>query len=161
MNVEPLSEVGSVLIFCLSSIFEQQLEHNLKFDFNMTGDDGHDLEPLFGPGLTGLRNLGNSFVFPVLLFLLSLLVADHASLASAAISPRLSRPCFLFLPSDKLTPSQIEPTLLLALSLLTRVSNARCARLETVSSAVVTVRRRTPIRMESGKMVSNLLDSKP
>lgn len=37
----------------------QQIEHNLKFDFSMTGDDGKELEPVFGPGLTGLKNLGN------------------------------------------------------------------------------------------------------
>ncbi|UZJ55014.1 hypothetical protein CBS101457_004334 [Exobasidium rhododendri] len=42
------------------SMTELQLEQNLKFDFNMTGDDGKELVPLFGPGLTGLRNLGNS-----------------------------------------------------------------------------------------------------
>ena len=39
---------------------ELQVEQNLKFDFAMTGEDGKDLEPLFGPGLTGLANLGNS-----------------------------------------------------------------------------------------------------
>ena len=37
----------------------QQLEHNLKYDFSMTGDDGQELEPLFGQGITGLKNLGN------------------------------------------------------------------------------------------------------
>lgn len=42
------------------SMTELQIEQNLKFDFNMTGDDGKVLEPAFGPGLTGLRNLGNS-----------------------------------------------------------------------------------------------------
>ncbi|WOO84938.1 Ubiquitin carboxyl-terminal hydrolase 14 [Vanrija pseudolonga] len=42
------------------SMTELQLEHNLKFDFSMTGDDGKELEPLFGQGLTGLKNLGNS-----------------------------------------------------------------------------------------------------
>jgi ubiquitin carboxyl-terminal hydrolase 5/13 len=36
------------------------VEQNLKFDFAMTGADGKSLEPLFGPHLTGLRNLGNS-----------------------------------------------------------------------------------------------------
>lgn len=40
----------------------QQIEHNLKFDFSMTGDDGKELEPVFGPGLTGLKNLGNRCV---------------------------------------------------------------------------------------------------
>ncbi|ADV23006.1 Ubiquitin carboxyl-terminal hydrolase 14, putative [Cryptococcus gattii WM276] len=42
------------------SMTELQLEHNLKFDFSMVGDDGKELEPVFGKGLTGLRNLGNS-----------------------------------------------------------------------------------------------------
>lgn len=42
------------------SMTELQLEQNLKFDFNMTGEDGKELEPVFGPGLTGLKNLGNS-----------------------------------------------------------------------------------------------------
>jgi len=42
------------------SMTELQIEQNLKFDFNMTGDDGKELEPLHGPGRTGLRNLGNS-----------------------------------------------------------------------------------------------------
>lgn len=38
----------------------QQIEQNLKYDFSLTGDDGKALEPLFGKGLTGLANLGNS-----------------------------------------------------------------------------------------------------
>lgn len=42
------------------SMTELQVEQNLKFDFAMTGADGAELEPLFGAGLTGLRNLGNS-----------------------------------------------------------------------------------------------------
>ncbi|SJX60336.1 related to ubiquitin-specific processing protease [Sporisorium reilianum f. sp. reilianum] len=42
------------------SMTELQIEQNLKFDFNMTGEDGKTLEPVFGPALTGLRNLGNS-----------------------------------------------------------------------------------------------------
>ncbi|BGP13867.1 hypothetical protein JCM10213_002505 [Rhodosporidiobolus nylandii] len=42
------------------SMTELQVEHNLTFDFAMTGADGKDLEPLFGPGLTGFKNLGNS-----------------------------------------------------------------------------------------------------
>jgi ubiquitin carboxyl-terminal hydrolase 5/13 len=44
------------------SLTELQVEQNLKFDFSMTGEDGKDLEPLFGPGLTGMANLGNSCV---------------------------------------------------------------------------------------------------
>ncbi|KIO22723.1 hypothetical protein M407DRAFT_9788 [Tulasnella calospora MUT 4182] len=42
------------------SMTELQIEHNLNFDFSMTGDDGKSLEPVFGAGLTGLANLGNS-----------------------------------------------------------------------------------------------------
>ncbi|KAL6872235.1 ubiquitinyl hydrolase [Trichoderma longibrachiatum] len=42
------------------SLTEMQIEQNLKWDFSMTTEDGHELKPLFGPGLTGLKNLGNS-----------------------------------------------------------------------------------------------------
>ncbi|CZT14461.1 related to ubiquitin thiolesterase [Ramularia collo-cygni] len=42
------------------SLGEMQLEHNLNYDFSMMGDDGKQMTPLFGPGLTGLMNLGNS-----------------------------------------------------------------------------------------------------
>jgi ubiquitin carboxyl-terminal hydrolase 5/13 len=42
------------------SLTEMQIEQNLKWDFSMTTDDGKELKPLFGPGLTGLKNLGNS-----------------------------------------------------------------------------------------------------
>ncbi|KAG9007392.1 hypothetical protein FRB94_014419 [Tulasnella sp. JGI-2019a] len=39
---------------------ELQIEHNLNFDFSLIGEDGKALEPVYGPGLTGLANLGNS-----------------------------------------------------------------------------------------------------
>lgn len=42
------------------SLTEMQIEQNLKWDFSMTTEDGKELNPLFGPGLTGLKNLGNS-----------------------------------------------------------------------------------------------------
>ncbi|KAE8144286.1 hypothetical protein BDV25DRAFT_167187 [Aspergillus avenaceus] len=42
------------------SLMEMQVEHNLKWDFSMTAQDGQELTPIFGPGLTGLCNLGNS-----------------------------------------------------------------------------------------------------
>jgi ubiquitin carboxyl-terminal hydrolase 5/13 len=42
------------------SLTEMQIEQNLRWEFSMTTEDGKELKPLFGPGLTGLRNLGNS-----------------------------------------------------------------------------------------------------
>ena len=42
------------------SLTEMQIEHNLKWDFSMTTEDGKDMSPVFGEGLTGLKNLGNS-----------------------------------------------------------------------------------------------------
>ncbi|KAJ7217214.1 hypothetical protein GGX14DRAFT_602632 [Mycena pura] len=42
------------------SMTEMQIEHNLKYDFSLTSEDGRALEPVFGSGLTGLSNLGNS-----------------------------------------------------------------------------------------------------
>lgn len=39
---------------------ELQLEQNLNFDFSMVSDDGKQLESVSGPGLLGLKNLGNS-----------------------------------------------------------------------------------------------------
>ncbi|KAI5284786.1 hypothetical protein KEM54_001072 [Ascosphaera aggregata] len=41
------------------SLVELQIEQNLKWDFSMTAD-GQEAEPLYGPGFTGLKNLGNS-----------------------------------------------------------------------------------------------------
>ncbi|KAH0826369.1 hypothetical protein J3R83DRAFT_5331 [Lanmaoa asiatica] len=38
----------------------QQIEQNLTFDFSLTAEDGSALKPIFGPGTTGLSNLGNS-----------------------------------------------------------------------------------------------------
>lgn len=42
------------------SLTEMQVEQNLLWEFSMTTEDGKELTPLFGPGLTGLKNLGNS-----------------------------------------------------------------------------------------------------
>lgn len=41
---------------------DQQIEHNLNYDFSLTGEDGKALEPVFGPGFTGVSNLGNRWV---------------------------------------------------------------------------------------------------
>ncbi|KXN86253.1 Ubiquitin carboxyl-terminal hydrolase 14 [Leucoagaricus sp. SymC.cos] len=53
INVQTLSKTEKTMT-------ELQLEHNLTYDFSLTTEDGTALEPLFGPGLTGLQNLGNS-----------------------------------------------------------------------------------------------------
>ncbi|RMZ92386.1 hypothetical protein DV736_g394, partial [Chaetothyriales sp. CBS 134916] len=42
------------------SLTELQIEQNLRWDFAMVSEDGKELQPLYGSGFTGLRNLGNS-----------------------------------------------------------------------------------------------------
>lgn len=42
------------------SLAELNHEINVKFDFSMTSDQGVPLQPLCGPGLVGLENIGNS-----------------------------------------------------------------------------------------------------
>ncbi|KAL9002604.1 MAG: hypothetical protein Q9188_004477 [Gyalolechia gomerana] len=42
------------------SLTEMQIEQNLKWEFSMTTEDGKELQPIFGEGFTGLKNLGNS-----------------------------------------------------------------------------------------------------
>ncbi|KIM24164.1 hypothetical protein M408DRAFT_331920 [Serendipita vermifera MAFF 305830] len=39
---------------------ELQIDQNFNYEFSVTDENGKPFEPLFGPGLTGLRNLGNS-----------------------------------------------------------------------------------------------------
>ncbi|EEF36623.1 Ubiquitin carboxyl-terminal hydrolase, putative [Ricinus communis] len=39
---------------------ERELDQNFNFDWNRIQESGQELEPIFGPGYTGLRNLGNS-----------------------------------------------------------------------------------------------------
>lgn len=39
---------------------ERELDQNFNFDWNRIQETGQDVEPLFGPGYTGLVNLGNS-----------------------------------------------------------------------------------------------------
>jgi len=42
------------------SLTELNIEQNLRWEFSMTSEDGKELKPLFGKGLAGLKNLGNS-----------------------------------------------------------------------------------------------------
>ncbi|MCO5567197.1 hypothetical protein L7F22_020885 [Adiantum nelumboides] len=39
---------------------ERELDQNVNFDWNRIQESGKNLEPLYGPGFTGLVNLGNS-----------------------------------------------------------------------------------------------------
>ncbi|XP_065877757.1 ubiquitin carboxyl-terminal hydrolase 14 [Euphorbia lathyris] len=39
---------------------ERELDQNINFDWNRIQESGQELEPIFGPGYTGLLNLGNS-----------------------------------------------------------------------------------------------------
>jgi ubiquitin carboxyl-terminal hydrolase 5/13 len=45
----------------------QQIEHNLNFDFSLTDEAGNAFEPVFGPSLTGLQNLGNRCISSLVL----------------------------------------------------------------------------------------------
>lgn len=42
------------------SMDEMQIEHNLKFEFSMTTEDGKELSKAYGKALTGIKNLGNT-----------------------------------------------------------------------------------------------------
>ncbi|KAK5119454.1 hypothetical protein LTR85_007554 [Meristemomyces frigidus] len=42
------------------SVTEMQIEQNLTWEFRMVDDQGKEMQPLFGAGFTGLKNLGNS-----------------------------------------------------------------------------------------------------
>lgn len=42
------------------SLAEMNLEQNLRWEFAMTDEDGHELQKIFGAGFTGLKNLGNT-----------------------------------------------------------------------------------------------------
>lgn len=42
------------------SLTEMNVEQNLKWEFSMTDEDGHEFKKIFGKELTGLKNLGNS-----------------------------------------------------------------------------------------------------
>ncbi|EER37710.1 ubiquitin C-terminal hydrolase [Histoplasma capsulatum H143] len=75
------------------SLVEMQIEQNLKWGFSMTGQDGHESKPLFGKGLTGLKNLGNScYVSSVLQCLFSLPEFKERYSQSMAIPPATLTP---------------------------------------------------------------------
>lgn len=77
---------------------ELQIEHNLKFDFSLTGEDGKALEPVFGPGLTGLSNLGNScYMASVIQTVFSLPSFRKRYLPSASYH---TQTCTVLLPAD-------------------------------------------------------------
>ncbi|KAK4614037.1 Ubiquitin carboxyl-terminal hydrolase 14 [Fulvia fulva] len=72
---------------------ELELEQNLKLDFSMTDAEGRQLKPLFGPELTGLKNLGNTcYLASVVQSLFSMPeFQDRYNRPNAAIPP-ISRP---------------------------------------------------------------------
>jgi hypothetical protein len=53
---------GISLLQTESTTAELELDQNLNFDFTRLQEKGRELEPLFGPGYTGLSNLGNRWV---------------------------------------------------------------------------------------------------
>ncbi|PKX99692.1 cysteine proteinase [Aspergillus campestris IBT 28561] len=79
------------------SLTEMQIEQNMKWQFTMTSEDGQELTPIFGPGLTGLRNLGNScYLSSVIQCLFDLPQFQNRvqlrKLADGILSGRYSRP---------------------------------------------------------------------
>ncbi|KAK5138090.1 hypothetical protein LTR08_005888 [Meristemomyces frigidus] len=42
------------------SMIEMQIEQNMTWEFSMVDEKGKEMEPMFGAGFTGLKNLGNS-----------------------------------------------------------------------------------------------------
>lgn len=54
------------------SLAEMQLDLQYKYSFNMNTETGEPLQPVFGPGLTGLQNLGNSCYVSSVIQVLSL-----------------------------------------------------------------------------------------
>lgn len=90
------------------SMTELQIEHNLKFDFSLTDESGKALEPVFGPGLTGLANLGNrSAALPPFFHSRTRICADNAIVHAAnQLLHGLSPPSNLLTP---VLPSPLPP----------------------------------------------------
>ncbi|KAJ6624496.1 hypothetical protein B0H10DRAFT_2006189 [Mycena sp. CBHHK59/15] len=82
------------------SMTELQIEHNLKYDFSLTSDDGRALEPLFGPGLTGLSNLGNSCYMASVLQMVFSLPTFKARYFSPSATTEHAAQCPESLPAD-------------------------------------------------------------
>ncbi|CAK5277562.1 unnamed protein product [Mycena citricolor] len=82
------------------SMTEMQIEHNLKYDFSLTSEDGKALEPVFGPGLTGLSNLGNSCYMASVLQTVFSLPAFRSRYFSASCTIDHAVQCPELLPAD-------------------------------------------------------------
>ena len=82
------------------SMTELQIEQNLKYDFSLTGDDGKALEPVFGKGLTGLANLGNSCYMASVLQTVFSLPAFQTRYFQEDDVPQHGSSCPLLLPAD-------------------------------------------------------------
>ncbi|KAF7338024.1 Ubiquitin carboxyl-terminal hydrolase [Mycena venus] len=82
------------------SMTEMQIEHNLKYDFSLTGEDGRALEPVFGSGLTGLSNLGNSCYMASVLQTIFSLPAFKARYFSPSATTDHAAQCPESLPAD-------------------------------------------------------------
>lgn len=121
------------------SVTEMQLEQNLKWDFSTTTEDGKEMKPLFGPGLTGLKNLGNScYMASVLQCLFSMpefqrryyqpneeaprtqapaedLETQLRKIADGLLSGRYSHPDSDFAPSERMVESHSQKGLVPAM----------------------------------------------
>lgn len=71
------------------SMTELQLEQNISFEFSMVDENGNTMKPAYGPGRTGIQNLGNScYMASVLQAVWSLPTVRHryASIECHAVS---------------------------------------------------------------------------
>ncbi|KAF6752100.1 hypothetical protein DFP72DRAFT_968124 [Ephemerocybe angulata] len=85
------------------SMTELQIEQNLRYDFSLLSEDGHALQPVFGPGLTGLANLGNScYMASVLqtLFALPSFKARYYESYHTALAKEHAEECDAALPAE-------------------------------------------------------------
>ena len=73
---------------------DQQIEHNLNFDFSLTDEAGNAFEPVFGPCLTGLQNLGNRCIFSLPWHTRRLLTPNNSCYMASVIQGLFSLPPF-------------------------------------------------------------------